>query len=115
MKLKDQIAHLADRLQTVPSLVTVKIAKALVKPALSYWEAETVKAEEAARRAPAAEKAEADAKYQEAFVHWHRLNFLFQRIEEAEKFQSFDAPRFQRRVGEKAPPPQKAAGAESAR
>lgn len=89
MSIKEQVLALAGSLKTLPSDVVIKVTAAFIRPCLAHWEEETKKHHEAALRYPegSSMRKAAEAKYNEAFGHWHRLNFFSMKISEAEKFQ----------------------------
>jgi hypothetical protein len=98
MTLKEQVLSIADRLKTVPVDAIIKVMMVFVKPALDHWCAETNKHFAAMNRYPEGSEMRGahEAKYNAAFINWHRLNFLVQRLADAERFQSFNASRFQK-------------------
>lgn len=94
MSVKDQVLAIAERLKAAPADAIIKVVMVFVKPALGYWEAETLRQTKNPFPEGSEERKVQEKKYSDAFVQWHRLNCLYTKIEEAEKFKSFDDPRF---------------------
>ncbi len=96
MTIKEQVLSIADRLKVLPASAIIKVMMVFLRPARDYWGAEANKHCETMNRYPegTSMRAAAEKKYHEAFVNWHRLNYLSMKLNDAEQFKSFDDARF---------------------